>query len=469
MAKALIDVTPGEVMTSGMLPDAMNEETVIWADLNNVVIEAAGIGRPLGAKLITSVSEDITHIVQQTITGTGAGKGPRGFIAGSTAIWEYDGTAVTIVNTPFTTGGQPMLETWGDWTLATNNKDKPKVRKGPGTTFLDLGGIGADAPWLGFTKCKQLIRRQPYVLALNTDVGATEVKWCSASNIELWSPKPENSAGDFVIRDIAGEIKGGCQLGDAIAIYSDEAVTIATYVGLPYVFSFTTTLFGIGIYGPKSVCPVSRQNYGIGPQGIFVTDGYSYQLLGDDNFRKWLKRSVNEARWHEITVFHNEFTDTVEFRFPNNSGGWVALYWKLDANKFAIGDLRVNAAVEREVFKTPLIGVGKDICTLTRDVSTWVGVPFKSKAQTKWMDCGSVEYDKFIDHIFLNGQLDNVTIQVEMEDLDQTQWEVLPKQDAKRQNFILQEAHKVRVTLETDDIFHLSRLRVMGDAGSATG
>jgi hypothetical protein len=456
--KALIDVTPGEVMTSGMLPDAMNEETVIWADLTNVVIEASGIGRPLGAQQITSVSEDVTHIVQQTITNVG----PRAFIAGDTGIWEYNGSTVSLVNIPFTTGGQPMLETWGDWTLATNNIDPPKVRKGTGTTFLNLGGVT-------FTRCRQLIRRQPYILALNTNIGATEVKWCSASDIEMWAPTPENSAGDFVIRDIAGEIKGGCQLGDAIAIYSDEAVTIATYVGLPYVFSFVTTLFGIGIYGPKSVCPVDRRNYGIGPQGIFVTDGYTFQLLGDDNFRKWLKRVVDESKWHEITVFHNEFTDSVEFRIPKLGGGWAALYWKLDANKFAIGDLRINAAVEREVFRYPLIGIGKSICTLTREVSTWDGVPFKSKAQTKWMDCGSVEMDKFVDHVFLNGEIENMTIQVEMEDLDQSQWEALLKTDAQRQNFVLQEGHKVRVTLESWENFHLSRLRVFGDAGALTG
>lgn len=454
--KPLIDVTPGEAMTSGMLPDAMNEETIIWADLNNVVIEAAGIGRPLGAEHITSVAEDITHIVQQTITAVG----PRAFIAGDTSIWIYDGAAVTIVNTPFTTGGQPVLESWGDWTLATNNKEKPQVRKGTGN-FIDLPGIN-------FTKCRQLIRRQPYVLALNTNIGSTEIKWCSASNVEMWAPTPENSAGDFVIRDIAGEIKGGCMLGDAIAIYSDEAVSMATYVGLPYVFSIVTTLNGIGIYGPKSVCSVSRKNYGIGPQGMFVTDGYSYQLLGDDNFRKWLKRTVNDALWHQITVFHNEFTDSVEFRFPKVGGGWAALYWKLDANKFAIGDLRANAAVEREVFKWPLVGVGKDICKLTRDIQTWDGVKFKSLAKTKWLDCGTVEYDKFLDHVFLNGQIENLTIKVEMEDLDQNQWVALEVQDAQRQNFVLQEAHKIRVTLETEDLFHLSRLRLFGDLGAAT-
>jgi len=456
--RALIDVTPGEAMGSGVLPDAMNEETPIWSVLNNVVIEAAGIGRPLGAQRIESVSEDITHIVQQTITGVG----PRAFIAGQTAIWEYNGTAVSLVNIPFTVGGQPMLETWGDWTLGTNNKEKPKVRKKTGD-FIDLPGIN-------FLTCRQLIRRQPYVLALNTNIGATEVKWCSASNVELWAPAPENSAGDFVIRDIAGEIKGGCQLGDAIAIYSDEAVTIASYVGLPYVFSFSTTLSGIGIYGPKSVCVVGRKNYGIGPQGIFVTDGYSFELLGDDNFRKWLKRSVDETRWHEITVWHNEFTNTIEFRFPNkaSAGTYVALYWKLDANKFTTGDLRVNAAVEREVFKFPLLGIGQSICTLTRDVVTWDGVPFDSKAQTKWMDCGSVDVDKFIDHVFLNGQIENLDVMVEMEDIDQNQREVLLLQDAQRRNFVLQEDHKVRVTLIADGDFHLSRLRLFGEPGAAT-
>ena len=155
--KALIDITPGEVMGSGVLPDAMNEETPIWAELTNVVLEAAGIGRPLGAVRIEQVSEDIVHIVQQTITGTpNVG---RAHVAGTTTVWEWSGTGpLVFVSTPWTAGGQPVLETWGDWTLGTNNKEKPKIRKKTGA-FADLAGIN-------FLKCKQLIRRQPYLMAL---------------------------------------------------------------------------------------------------------------------------------------------------------------------------------------------------------------------------------------------------------------------------------------------------------------
>ena len=58
------------------------------------------------------------------------------------------------------------------------------------------------------------------MLALRTSDGPTWVRWCSEDNIEMWTPAANNSAGDFVIRDIAGEIKGGCTLGDAILIYS---------------------------------------------------------------------------------------------------------------------------------------------------------------------------------------------------------------------------------------------------------
>jgi hypothetical protein len=45
--KAIIDIQPGEAMGSGVLPNAMNEETVAWTELTNVVIEAQGLGRPL--------------------------------------------------------------------------------------------------------------------------------------------------------------------------------------------------------------------------------------------------------------------------------------------------------------------------------------------------------------------------------------------------------------------------------------
>jgi hypothetical protein len=312
-----------------------------------------------------------------------------------------------------------------------------------------------------------MIRRSPFMLALGTSDGPTWVRWCTDDNLEDWTVKPENKAGDFTIRDIPGAIKGGCGLGDSILIYSQESITLCTFVGMPYVFSFVTTIHGVGIWGPKAVCEANRKNYGLGPQGAFMTDGYQFQLLGDDNFRKWLNRTLDSAQPHKISVFHNEFTDSIEFRFPTKTATWAALYWKLDREKFTTGDLQCNAAIERDVFSTPLIGVGTSLCRYTRDVFDWVGVKFQSTMATKWMDCGSVEYDKFLDHVFLNGQLENVDLLVEMQDLEENERIVFILRDAERQNFILEEGHKIRVTLIANGDFHVSRIRLFGEQGAA--
>ena len=136
----LLDIAPGEVIGSGVLPDSMNEETLVWAIFNNVIIEASGVGRPLGAQVIDEFPQIITHMIQQTSKD----EGNLAFIAGQTSIWKWTGAATSLVNTPFTAGGSPFLETWGDFTLATNNVDKPKIRKGAGTTFVDLPGVNFD-------------------------------------------------------------------------------------------------------------------------------------------------------------------------------------------------------------------------------------------------------------------------------------------------------------------------------------
>jgi hypothetical protein len=458
--RPLMDITPGEIIGSGVLPDSMNEETVVWTALDNTVLEAQGIGRPLGAQRIDTVSQTIQHIVQQTSST----EGNIAVIAGATATWKYDGTAIVPITTATFADatGTPLLETWGDWTVATNNKDKPKIRKGSGTGFVDIAGN------INFTRCLQFIRRSPYLLALNTSDGPTWVKWCSDDNLEDWVITPSNTAGDFTIRDIPGAIKGGCGLGDSVLIYGQESITICTYVGPPFIFSFTTTIHGVGIFGPKAVCEVNRLNYGLGPQGAFKTDGYSYQLLGDDRFRIWLKKVLDTTKWHFVTVFHNEFTNSIEFRFPCKDGTWAALYWKLDREQFGMGNLRADAAIERDVFDTPLVAVNMALCKLTRDVATWDGVAFESKMQTKLMDCGEVGFDKFVDHVYLNGEIDNVDIQVEMQDFNREIWTALEMTDADIQNFVLAEANKVRVTLIAKDKFHISRIRLFGEVGAAS-
>lgn len=458
--RPLMDITPGQVIGSGVLPDSANEETMIWAEMDNTVIEAQGIGRPLGAQRIDTVTETIQHIVQQTSLA----EGNIAILAGATGTWKYNGSSIVALTIPTfaSAGGTPLLESWGDWTVATNNIDKPKVRKGSGVGFVDLGGD------INFTRCLQFIRRSPYLMALNTSDGPTWVRWCSADDIEKWVVKPENTAGDFTIRDIPGAIKGGCSLGDAILIYGQESVTVCTYIGTPYIFSFVTTIHGIGIFGPKSVCEVNRKNYGIGPQGPFVTDGYNYTLLGDDRFRIWLKNNLDANKPHAITVFHNEFTDSVEFRFQKKDGKWAALYWKLDAEQFGMGSLRCDVGIERDVFPTPLVAVGTALCKYTRDTPSWDGVAFPSLMKTKWMDCGEVGFDKFVDHVLLDGDLLNVDIRVEMQNFhDESDWEALVLSDAQRQNWIMQEANKIRVTLIAMDKFHISRIRLFGEIGAA--
>ena len=117
------------------------------------------------------------------------------------------------------------------------------------------------------------------------------------------------------------------------------------------------------------------------------------------------------------------------------------------------------------MFPSPLVAVGGAFCKYTRDVSTWAGVKFLSTLITKWMDCGTIDLGKFIELIHMNGDIEDVDIQVELQDLEKREWIVLTQQTCQLQNWVLQEGFKVRIILIADSYFHISRIRIIGDPG----
>jgi hypothetical protein len=453
LSEKLIDLQQ-ELLQSGIVPGLDEEQILLWEENRNVVHEDQGLARYFGADQIDTVTESITNITQlQSSSGV-----KQAVISGNTSIWLYDGAVVTLINSPFTAGGKPVLETWGNWVLATNGVDPVKIWKGSGV-FGNLAGTT-------FTRALQVIRRQPYMFALNTNVGFSNVHWCSDDNVEVWTPLPTNTAGDFNIRDLAGEIKGGCPIGENLGIYSQEAISIAAYVGPPAIFGFNTTVRGVGIYGPKAVAAFGGQNFGFGPQGLFITDGFSFNMLSSDVMRNYIKKNLDESKAHDITVLYNELAETAEFRFPMLDGTYRGYIFKLATKRFTETDLQVNAVIEREVFKDPLIAVGNAFCKLTRDVNTWNEQDFDGWVRTKWLDGGVPEFSKLWDYVRLNGIWTDMTVEIALMGDKNEIRTILQPTDAETIHNLIEDGAKIKFTFSGKEYWRLSRIRAFGEISS---
>lgn len=288
---------------------------------------------------------------------------------------------------------------WGEWTLASNGIDQVQVYK-TGPTFVDLTQTAGSLP---FTFGRILGKIGPHVFVANTNVAPNEVQWCTADDIHDWLPTANNSAGSFIIRDLEGEIVAGVPLGERYALYSTDSMHVMTYIGAPNYFGFLKVLNGVGAVGPKAVCTVGRENYGLGFQGFFRTDGTSVEYIDEPQFREYFWERCSREQASKTVCYHNEDKSRVEWFVPwqEPTGGegytqrGVAYDYRRKA--WSLISLSATAAIEREVFQYPIIALDNSDFHVVN-----TGTPEELSLTSKVLDFGSPAHGKFVSHIYNN-------------------------------------------------------------------
>lgn len=133
------------------------------------------------------------------------------------------------------------------------------------------------------------------------------VRWASLDTLTDWEPQDINSAGFLVLRGMESPIRAAAQLGDMYAIYSDNKMHVMYYVGAPYIFGQRFALEGIGALSDRSVVSVGRLNFGLGPRGVWETDGNTFRYIDDPAIRQWILDNVRRSGFADerIVGYHN--------------------------------------------------------------------------------------------------------------------------------------------------------------------
>lgn len=350
---------------AGMFPDKVSSFVHVWTDAQDVLFS----------------KDDVRSAGQRSLVlSAGAARG-LGALRRQTGVQElFYGTLTTLmrsvafglptsVGTGFSTqqhesavglAGHWQFAPWGEWMLASNGASRIQVSKaGAAFTSLQQGGTSD----LAITSARLLNRFGAYILAANTNVGTTSVHWCSDDNPEDWVPSEINTAGDYVIRDADSELTCACELGDKLAYYTRASMTVVTYIGAPFVFSFSKALKGVGAWGGKSVAAAGRRNYGWGPQGMWETDGVSFTYLDDEVLRVWLSSRLYRGQASKIVAYHNEDRHCIEWSYPIDATGENAetIVFDYQTRSWHRGSVPFSAALDREVFGYALTANGTNI------------------------------------------------------------------------------------------------------------
>lgn len=350
------------------------------------------------------------------------------------------------------------LETWGTWLIATNGVDAVRVWKG-GIGFAPLAGVP-------FSMAKIVKRKQPFLLAFNTDnIGSTGVEWSSDSDVEAWTPSAANKAGNYNLRDLESEVVAVADLGPRLAVYSRSSMTLGTLVGGANVWGWQRAITGIGAVSKRSVVTLDPFNYGITQDGIFKTDGNSFVFVDDPAMLRYIKDNADFSRAREIWGFADSKTKSVTFYFLDVFSRWRSVSYYPEKQIFTKGDLQIEAAVRKEVFDHPLVVSDTNRLGTWQDTEKFFGRDIQYSLKTKPLDFGARGVMKLVQLVRVDGQWGAGMLRIRVHLHPEDPGEVIYDKPLAVQNYFEREAAYFSLEFYGSKKFYLVGIEVFGELG----
>lgn len=453
MSQPLLTIGPGKELESGLYVGVDKLSAPFWADGMNVEFRAGGPQTSSGYEEIATLPGEIIELAQAYVNGDKriyGGYDNQVFMSSSLTGLSPLGS--------FPTNGTPYFETFGSFLLGTNGVDPVRVWRNAGT-FDVLAGVP-------FSYAKLLHRKDNHIMALNTSNGQNAYEWCSASDIDDWNPTIQNSAGSNFIRDLDSEIVAVCDLGPAAAVYSRETMGVIQYVGQPNIFSHQPAINGVGAVGAHSVVQIGVRNAGLNRQGIFITDGVSFDYADDPAIHDYLIDNVDFDRGEEIRGYHNEIRSSVIWYFWGLDGIRHGVGFDYKKGIFKLYDPKILVGLERQVFDVPVAAVEGKKLVLLDQTENRQGAAFSKWVRTKPISAGDGTLWKNWSHLKLVGKWNDAQVKIGvMEDPNSDTIEWFSTQDMAFEIWIDRDAPFLVLEFRADNVdsyFRFSQLQLMG-------
>jgi hypothetical protein len=275
------------------------------------------------------------------------------------SVTPSGGSGLTVTVTEVSGGGITAFEITNFGSGYANNDVITLTNAHTGTPSQ----IKLQVPNIDYDSVQAFHKQGPHLLAFNYSKGTTNYdtsfSWCSADDLDDWVGSATNTAGELLIREANTPIVCVSQLGNSLAVYTENQMFLVSYVGLPNIFGYKVALeSGVGAVSPNSVVPVGRKNYGLCKDGFFVTDGASVQLIGrQSGINKYFKENANFNATAKVYAFDNSAENEVVWGVPINSSNISQeMYYNYKTNQWGMRTSTVTAYLSRGVFNEALSG-----------------------------------------------------------------------------------------------------------------
>jgi len=308
---------------------------------------AAGTPTKLYAMSEAGVLKDITPTtftngITDATLKTGYGYGSYGSYAYGVARPDLGGIV------PATTWS---MDTWGEYLVACSNADGQLLEWQLGFTTPTKAIAIVNAP----TSCEAVMTTaERFVFALGASGNPRKVSWCDQENNTVWTPAATNQAGDFEINSV-GSIKCGKRVRGVNLIFTDVDVHAASYIGLPYIYSFEKVGSGCGVISSQAVAAIDTAAIWMSRSGFWIYDGYAKPLPSDVG--DYVFQNINYNQASKVYAVHNSKYGECIWFYPSSASNENDSYvtYNYREGHWSIGTLARTAGTDRGVFTYPLM------------------------------------------------------------------------------------------------------------------
>jgi hypothetical protein len=243
------------------------------------------------------------------------------------------------------------MDSWGEYLVACSSADGQLLEWQLGFTTPTKAVAITNAP----TSCEAVMTTaERFVFGLGASGNPRLVAWCDQENNTVWTPSATNQAGSFEINSV-GSLKCGKRVRGVNLLFTDVDVHVATYIGLPYVYSFEKAGSGCGVISSQAVAAIDTAAIWMSKSGFWVYDGYVKPLVSDVG--DYIFQNINYNQSSKVYAVHNSKYGEIIWFYPSSASNENDSYvvYNYREGHWAIGSLARTAGTDRGVFTNPLM------------------------------------------------------------------------------------------------------------------
>ena len=185
-----------------------------------------------------------------------------------------------------------------------------------------------------------------------------KVQWSDLEDNTDWTPTPTNQSGSFNVNG-NGKLFTAVRVKGQILLLSTIDAHSATYVGLPFVYSFERVGSNCGVVSTNGVVATDTFATWFGEGQFFIYDGIVKPLPSDVS--DYVFSDYNISQKSKIYGFNNSASSEVWWFYPSSDSTENNRYvaWNYKENHWIVGELPRTCAEDRGTYSNPMM-IGDD-------------------------------------------------------------------------------------------------------------